>query len=138
MRNKKLFQLAIVLLLTLCLPLTGMGVMGLTCPCTGHQESIQTSSVFEGEGSHHGCCEKAPTPRSAEPCPCGKDFCDFTLEVKNNYLNPFLADSFIFSDSAILKSHQSTEAYSVCEGPPLDSFNFPREDLYLLHHPLRC
>jgi len=132
------FKLLIILTLTLCLPLTGMGVMRLTCPCTGHHEPGQATGVFEGQKAHHGCCEKAPTPQSVEPCPCGKDFCDFTLEVKNTYLNSLTADSFLFSDSAILRHYQSTEAYRFFEGPPLESFNVPREDLYLLHHPLRC
>ncbi len=136
--KKKFLKIFIIAALTLSLPLTGMGITRLNCPCSGNDEQNQVTKTLQKTMSHQGCCEKDSNPRSSRPCQCGDRFCDFTLETRSLDLTPFLTDSVAFVGATDLRGARAPLLNSSREPAPLPPFTFIQEFLYLHTQTWRC
>lgn len=136
--KKKFLKIFIIAALTLALPLTGMGISQLNCPCSGDDEQNQVTKTLQKTISHQGCCEEDSNPRPSRPCQCGDRFCDFILETKRLDLTPSLTDSVAFFEAIDLRGARVPLLNSTRDPAPLHPFTFIQEFLVLHTQTWRC
>lgn len=136
--KQSFLKLFVIATLILSLPLTGMGMVRLNCPCSENNGQTQASATLQKTAPYQGCCEKDSNPRSSRPCQCGNSTCDFILETKNFDQIPLLTDSVASFVPTDLRGSRASLVNSSNEPAPFTPFTFIQEFLYLHIQTLRC
>jgi hypothetical protein len=137
--GKNFLKIPVVIALTLCLPLTGLGFVYTPCACSGHHKPNPISEPLQKSADHPGCCQQEAQPESSRPCQCGDHSCDVALETKESGLIPLLADSSVFVEVPEFPGGKSLSSGLFNRPFPFHSpYIFNQEFLYLQIQTLRC